>query len=370
MKKFLVLAVVAASLLFFSTHLYADEISDLKKEMQELQDRLVVLEAEDENQMHVIENFMEISGYGDGEYIMTDQKGKNNEFRVHHLSLFFIKQITEKWRMFSEIEYEDAPKVEEPDEIEGKIFVEVFTLEYYLNQYVNFRLGRFLTPAGIWNVDHYPPFVLTQERPMHIRKIFPQLNDGLQFLGSVNMAQTVTDYKLYVSNGQGNTGHGDGNEDKALGGRAKFALHFLDLDDWGFRAPEIGFSYYKEEKNDDEDFKAAGADLRLYWKDLTLQAEYAKGYGDPSFGSIYQRIGYYAQMAYNYKNWTLGYRYDWYDPDTTLDNDRKTINSLVLNYHFTPYVVGKLEYHWNDPQDSAIDNYTKTLLSIAVYLGN
>ncbi len=385
MKKHMLCAIALVGILLCPQVILADELDDLKKEIKTLQDRLealeaekkapsveerlAVLEAEDEDLLHRFSKMVTISGYGDGEYIMTDKKGDNNRFRVHHLSLFFKKQISEKWRLFSEIEYEDAPKISGTDDgsaikdTEGKVFVEVFTLEYYLNQYLNFRLGRFLTPGGIWNVEHYPPFVLTQDRPQHIRKVFPQLQDGLQLLGSANVADVVTDYIFYASNGQGNTGHGDGNEDKAVGTRLKLKLPFLSR-------TETGFSYYMEEKNNKDDVRGAGADLVLQWAGLKFQGEYAKGFIDPDTGSGYQVIGYYGQLQYDYRQWTLGYRYDWFDKNTEVDNDRKTINSIVLNYHFTPDVVFKAEHHFHDPQDSAQDNYTKTLLSVAVYLGD
>ncbi len=345
------------------------EVDDLKSELERIQRRLAVLEAEDEDLIHRLSDMVSISGYADGEYIMTDKKGDNNRFRVHHLSLFFKKQISEQWRLFTEIEYEDAPKLSGTDDgsaikdTEGKVFVEVFTLEYYLNRYLNFRLGRFLTPGGIWNVEHYPPFVLTQERPQHIRKIFPQLQDGLQLLGSANLANVVTDYIFYVSNGQGNTGHGDGNEDKALGTRIKFKLPYLST-------IETGFSYYVEEKNNEDEIRSAGADLLIQWGGLKFQGEYAKEFIDLAAGSGFQEIGYYGQLQYDYRKWTLGYRYDWYDKNTKADDDRKTINTIVLNYHFTPDVVVKAEHHFNDPQDRTQDNFTKTLLSVAVYLGD
>ncbi len=385
MKRHLFCAVALLCALLCPQAATADELDDVKKEIKALQERLealeaerkskaleerlAVLEAEDEDFMHRLQEMVTVGGYADGEYIMTDKKGENNRFRVHHLSLFFKKQISEQWRFFSEIEYEDAPKISGTDDgsaikdTEGKVFVEVFTLEYYLNRYLNFRLGRFLTPGGIWNVDHYPPFVLTQDRPQHIRKIFPQLQDGLQLLGSANMADVVTDYILYVSNGQGNTGHGDGNENKAVGTRLKFKLPYLSR-------LEAGFSYYLEEKNNEDDVRAAGADLVIQWGGLKFQGEYAKEFIEPAVGSFFQEIGYYAQLQYDYRKWTLGYRYDWYDKNTKADNDRKTINTIVLNYHFTPDVVVKAEHHFHDPQDRTLEEFTKTLLSVAVYLGD
>jgi hypothetical protein len=132
---------------------------------------------------------------------------------------------------------------------------------------------------------------------------------------------------------------------------------------------QIGASYYKEKTNDNEDLKAAGGDILVEWKGFKLQSEYAKGFFDPDVGGSYHRTGYYGQLEYNLRKWTMGYRFDWYDPDNSIDNDRKTINTVALNYHFTPYVVGKIENHWVDTQDTNIDNYYLTIFSIAAYLG-
>ncbi len=62
-------------LLIFPDILLADEISDLKKEVEELKTRLEVVEAEGENVIDRIASFVTISGYADGEFILTDQAG-------------------------------------------------------------------------------------------------------------------------------------------------------------------------------------------------------------------------------------------------------------------------------------------------------
>jgi len=138
-----------------------------------------------------IENNITISGYADVEYRGSSEPGINEEFRMHHLSLFFSKQFDNNVKFFSEIEYEDTPKFEGKNDgsgdletASGKIFVEALNFDWNYSQHLNIRAGRFFTPAGIWSEDHYPPFVTTQERPLHIRKIFPQLIDGLSLFGS------------------------------------------------------------------------------------------------------------------------------------------------------------------------------------------
>ncbi len=362
MKKILILFVLIL-LLFLPALLRADEISDLKSEVEDLKSRLEVVESEGEDFADRIARFVTISGYADGEYIATDKDGDNNRFRVHHLSLFFKKQVAEQWRLFSEVEYEDAPQIEDGT-ADGELFVEVFYIEYLPSRYANLRLGRFLTPGGIWNVEHYPPFVATQNKPQHIKKIFPQVTDGLQLHGSANVSDVLADYILYVGNGSGNSGHGDGNENKGVGGRLKLTLPVSFL-----TTTEVGFSAYGEKDNDDLKRRAYGADLRLQWKGLRFQGEYAKGNFDPSTGADYHRTGYYGQFIYDYKKLSFIYRYDRYEPDSTVNDDETTINTVALNYHFTPSVVAKVEDNFVNPEDTAAEDYYEAIFSIAIYLG-
>ena len=380
MKRMLFSMLIVPLYLSSPAILMADDIESLRKDLEELKVNFEVLEAEAQNSEQINANRIKVSGYADIEYIMNDKGGTTDGFRTHHLSLFFKKQVSDKWRFFSEIEYEDAPKVGESKTVtithdggtpesfdvsknqDGKIFVEVFTLEYLHSPYLNFRAGRFLTPGGIWNVEHYPPFVATQERPQHIRKIFPQLNDGLQFFGTVTAADVVTDYILYTGNGSGNSGHGDTNDNKSLGGRLKFKLPLL-------LKTEVGLSGYSEKDNSGTDLTAYGADINLQWSHFRLQGEYATGSYDKTTGTDYDRKGYYGQLTYSRPDYDLIYRYDWYEADDTVAQGGKTINSLALNYHFTPSVVGKVEHHMNDEEDPAKEDYDKTILSIAVYLG-
>jgi len=364
--------VLITAMLFLSPiRAFADAISELKKEVEGLKTKIELLEAQDEETSSQLSDLVDISGYADGEFKLTDHETADtrSEFRIHHLSLFFIKQISEKWRMFSEVEYEDAPNLEgngtNMTATEGKVFVEVFTIEYSHNPYANFRLGRFLNPGGIWNVEHYPPFVLTQEKPKLVGKIFPKLNEGLEFFGSHHQWNVTTDYILYVSNGSGdNTAHGDVNSDKAWGADLGFKLPFLTR-------TEIGFSYDRENKDENNDeVRILGVDARLHWNDLQLQSEYAKKYTDQLSGSTDQTIGWYSQLTYDWRKWTVGYRYDWYDPNHRNDENRTITNTVALNYHFTPKVVGKIEHHFIKDESSSDVRYTKTLFSVAVYLGH
>lgn len=362
LRMFLVMLLLSPSLL------WAEETSDLRKEIEELKSRLEVIEANDEEVDDKFSRLFTLSGYADSEYIIDDSAGKSDGFKIHHLSLFFEKKISDKWKLFSEIEYEYAPKFES-GVAQGKIFVEVFTIDYNYNPYINIRAGRYLTPVGIWNVEHYPPFVATQERPQHIRKIFPQASDGLQFFGTVNLGNIVTDYIAFIANGSddlvngsSDSGSGDDNDNKAVGGRLKFKFPLLST-------TELGISGYNEKDNFNAEENAYGVDLSLQWKRLKLQAEYATGSFDVATGTDYDRKGYYGQLSYGIADFDLIYRHDWYDANDTVVDGEKTINSVALNYHFNPSVVAKIEHHKNDLEDATKEDYDKTVISVAVYLG-
>ncbi len=355
----------------------------------ELEDRIVALEEEamiateglyDINARD--ESRMKISGYSDVEYHTSTKKDSADGFRLHHMSLFFEKDMGSDWHFFSEIEYEDAPKFEgegesQPtcvapdvcaegeiiDDAKGKIYVEAVNLTYKWRQEANIRFGRMFTPGGIWNVDHYPTFVPTQERPQHIRKMFPQVIDGAQVFGTAAMGSSFVNYDLYVSNGTGNTGKKDKNNAKATG--ARLSVVFPALDHF-----ELGASVYSDPEdsaNNDEEFKATGFHGKVKTGAVTLQFEQATGAWD-----VDEREGYYAQLLYDWNKYTFGVRNDYYDADAD-DSATKsgiTQNSLFVNYHVNTAITLKAEYHAVDYEDNATKDYGKAVFSVVGYLGN
>ncbi len=287
------------------------------------------------------------------------------------------KNLGSNWHFFSEIEYEDAPKFEgegEPqtlpgvegeiiDDAQGKIFVEAVNMTYRRNQKLNIRFGRMFTPGGIWNVDHYPVFVPTQERPQHIRKMFPQIFDGAQVFGTASMGSSFVNYDLYIANGTGNTGKHDHNDAKAMGARLSFIFpaltHF-----------ELGASVYNDAEDsakNDEGYSATGFHGKIKYGPATLQFEQASSVWD-----VDEREGYYAQLLYNWEKFTFGVRNDYYDGDSddSATESGNTQNSLFVNYHINKNVTLKAEHHLVDPEDDTLDNYSKSVFSVVGYLGN
>lgn len=351
--------------------------------LKELEDRIIRLEDESlvstENIYDIntrVDSQMTISGYTDVEFQSSDKSGSTDGFRLHHLSLFFEKNLGSDWRFFSEIEYEDAPKFEGTgksnplDASQGKIFLEAVNLTYQWRQDANFRFGRMFTPAGIWSVDHYPTFVPTQERPQHIRKIFPQNVDGAQAFGTVAMGTTFMNYDVYVGNGAGpNQGHGDANSTKGRGAKASFIFPALDHF-------ELGASYYADEQdtaNGDNDLTATGFHGKLKSGPVTAQFESAGGEWKDASGTAAKEVtGSYLQVLYDWDKYTFGARYDLYDDDAedSATKSESTISSVFANYHVNRNITLKLEHHSIDEEDPAAEDYNKFIVSVVGYLGN
>lgn len=341
--------------------------------IEEVSDQVEMAHYSYEDLSDEINKSIQVSGYADVEYKGSSKSGVNEEFRMHHLSLFFTKQFENNIKFFSEIEYEDAPQFEGDDDgsntksASGKVFVEALNFDWNHSQYINLRAGRFFTPAGIWSEDHYPPFVPTQERPLHIRKIFPQLVDGVSFFGSKEFtSEHFFNYTTFLGNGESNvSGKKDLNSNKAFGFKGDYNAPWLD-------EFTLGLTLYndnEDSENDNADKAALGYHLKLRYEDLTLQSEYAKA--ELTFtgqNNDYTRKGYYGQLLYNLKQWDLGYRYDFYNQNT-LEADELTRNSLFINYHVNENFTIKGEYHDDSHKDPLKEDFDFYIFSITGYLG-
>lgn len=332
-------------------------------------DDFSLLEEEVNSLKEAKETATKISGYVDAEYISDTRDNATIDdkygFRLHHLSLFVTKRFNRDWKFFSEVEFEDGTFIDSDPTAPGQsgsIFAEAVNIDYQWrpSQYV--RVGRDFTPAGIWSVDHYPPFVPTQETPMHIRQIFPGVIEGVEAHGTLPMGSTFMDYDAYVANGDNTPGESDTNDQKALGGRVSFILP-------AFNRLELGASVFRDTNDADVRKTAYGAHGKLKVDKLTLQTEYAADTLKPLDGSAEtKQVGYYLQALYDISQWTVGYRYDLWNPDKAA-TAKVTDNVLFVNYHVSPVIVCKLEHHMVNNQDTTVEDYGRTILSIAYYLG-
>jgi hypothetical protein len=101
----------------------------------------------------------------------------------------------------------------------GSLVLEQAWIQGTLSDLLNVRLGYFLTPFGIWSIDHGTPTLIALDRPQFTRgRSFPDHQLGLQALGQLMKGSWTYGYVAYVSNGK-TAGTLDVNDDKAFGAR-------------------------------------------------------------------------------------------------------------------------------------------------------
>ncbi len=116
----------------------------------------------------------------------------------------------------------------------GGIQLERAWFDLFMMPQVNLRVGKFITPAGIWNVDHGSPIITPVSQPNQTSffAIFPESQVGLMLYGANYFGDHELSYNLYTSAGRNDTKSIVGDpevqeteklSDLALGGHVSFA---------------------------------------------------------------------------------------------------------------------------------------------------
>jgi hypothetical protein len=101
----------------------------------------------------------------------------------------------------------------------GSIYIERAWTEYTFSPLFKLQWGLFLTPFGIWNLDHGSPVLISLMLPTFIAsQMVPTRLLGLHLYGSAFFGAYELGYALHVSNGRSPIDY-DLTEDKALGAR-------------------------------------------------------------------------------------------------------------------------------------------------------
>lgn len=299
-------------------------------------------------------------GYFDTEVEARFKSGNKDqwEFDQHHFSLITIYTINPRYRVYSELEWEHGPSISASD-VSGKIYLGNAYLEYKYTDALRLRIGKFVSPFGIYNERHdaTPTFVSTklphsmyaahELSPGVEGRYFARYATGLQFRGTLTNYNWRLSYQAYVSNGRGaESGGQDDNENKGLGGRLMITPPGISLN--------LGCSFYTDRNGLSNNARqtAFGLDLEYDLNHLHLEAEaiFADleqlNVNDQPNGLFREPFGTYAMAAYTIKErYTPFIRWEFIHHDTGDEYEDHTDYLIGLNVSLTPQVYWKNEFH-------------------------
>ncbi len=325
-------------------------------------------------------------------------------FAIGNLNLYLANDFGSNWRTLTEVRFLYLPHGQLDDPVVGffnpdsqridtttndyadvnrplrwgGIEIERAWIEYTVNHLLNIRAGQWLTPYGIWNVDHGSPTVIGVYRPYIIGEaLFPERQTGLQVHGSVYAGETKIGYHVTLSNGRGPMdAYLDLDKNKALGARvyaqtdallgkltvgiSGYRGNFTNRPDNPVRLDPTDGPVLNNVVTERYTELALAADLKWEPGNFLVQAEIIsadRAYEDalrppvlialpgspPGFISDLRRLGYYALLGYRLPWWNLMPFAVWQSYDNPLLVD---VNEWQIGFNMRPVpeVVLKAEY--------------------------
>lgn len=175
---------------------------------------------------------------------------------------------------------------------------------YTYNDWVRLKAGRFITPHGIINIEHFPALLLDPEQPQFLRPfpgqtLFPNFSNGFEISGSgLFGGDNILSYHAYAATFSGN------NSRFNYGGRLAYAFT-----DWGVT---FGANVLQGERD-----RSVDSDYFLYGFDVLVDAGpvlWKSEFFETSEDAGIDRLAFYTQPAYRVTpKVTAFYRFDYLD---------------------------------------------------------
>lgn len=308
-----------------------------------------------------------------------DSVGERGTFDLHHLNIIGNFLLDSKTRVFGEIEWEHGIDTEAEGQ-NGKgigfVRVERAWFEVVLSDQLAFRLGKFLTPYGIYNEIHdaapaYDTSILPtsiygqHENPFgQQQRFYAKFSIGIQALGKLEFGGLGLDYQAFVSNGRGSKPfEQDDNGNKGIGFRLESDIAAAGL--------KLGYSLYTDRNGLANNTRQTSHawDVRFEHKRWRLSGEVALsrlGRGKAAAHDQVANAGY-GELAYHlFRRQTVLVRYDIFDADRRRSGDLEKDLTLGMSIQASQKVVVKSEVHFLHAENAARQDFVLAIASLAV----
>lgn len=298
-------------------------VSDVEERVEELEN--IVTEIDQRVGSRAVVNAFDasrfdIGGFFDGSVSAAFGEGANDSaFNRQVFELLVKAQLSKDWDIFvaqafirnSPLTFTDTTGSPEPTFANNNSPVMTDTViartQYSHSDQLNIQFGRFITPAGIINIEHFPAILLDPEQPQFLRPfsgqtIFANFTNGIHIHGSTFTGPRGKNTLSYNAWGGGFAGNSNA---FSFGGRLAYALN-----DTGITFGLNAMSGDRERGITDDRFYVGGADLlfdkgRWIWKSEIFYS--AEGVGN-------DRFAFYSQPGFRiFPNLIGFYRFDYLD---------------------------------------------------------
>jgi hypothetical protein len=202
-------------------------------------------------------------GYGSLRY--EDLHARSPRLSVGALSLLLSWDTGTRVRFFSELELENFTVARGGRSFgiyNNAVELERLYADVYLSEALTFRLGKFLTPVGRWNLLHADPLVWTTSRPLVTFLPFATDTTGGMLYGSLLPMGKDLEYSVYLQVADGLDPHYlEGPFTKAAG------IHLVTH----LGATKLGLSYAHFKREGESPGKDNLFGLDLFWARRRLE---------------------------------------------------------------------------------------------------
>ncbi|MBN2714724.1 MAG: hypothetical protein JXX14_02650 [Deltaproteobacteria bacterium] len=210
-------------------------------------------------------NFMQTIPQTDDSVVYAGTPLRHNSFLINNINLYFTSNVSGMLSTLVEVRFTFSPlgnnlslpavvytNGQEPARIGeysrvstrvteplgrtldlGGIYIERAHFDITPRDWFQIRLGRYLTPYGIWNEDHAPTVTLTGVMPwLQVLQYVPTAQTGVMIYGQIYPSDSIVlQYAVTLSNGRNPTeSFYDMDDNKAIGTRAKLTFSKNDFE--------------------------------------------------------------------------------------------------------------------------------------------